>query len=513
MTYALLGYLLTLIASFVTESRAKPGSARPWRQPPMACLLHALATAQIYTLLLGLTGRIGFSTVVSMGLAALLVFASNAKMGALLEPLVFSDLFLTRQLIRYPRLYFPFVGGGSWWLSALAGLLLLIGFGLDHPQPRHFRLEALISLLLISVAMMPVARMLRLQLRAVSDQARLGFFASFYAGLINGMRPATTRDLESALGRSPFAVEPSKDILDAGPSPDVILIQSESFFDARRLGPEVRPELLQHFDRACRESVCWGDLAVPAFGANTMRSEFAVLSGLPPAAQGYAAYYPYTFVRHTVPSLAGWYRQQGYLTSFIHPYHADFFGRDRVMPCLQFQQFIDIKNFGSEDYQGPYVGDRAVAGRIIEQLQAAEQSGQPCFVMAVTMENHGPLHLEQVSPHESTRYHAFGDGSRLNDLTAYLRHLEHADQMIGQLLDYLTRRSRPAVVCFYGDHVPALPDLFADLGKPQSVTDYFIWHSAARPESTHSKLNADGLGQRLIQVSAPGSCLLSSPTP
>lgn len=507
MLPVLLGYLLALLLSFVSEMRARPGLALPWRQPAAALLLHALATAQIYALLLAATGRIGFSTVLSIALAALVVFVSNAKVDALQEPLVFSDLFLSRQLIRYPRLYFPFVNGGSWCRTALVGALLVLGFALDHGQPPRFHLDALLALLLVSLLMLPLARCLRLQLEPIPDQLRLGFFASFYAGLLNGLRPATAQQLQHALQHGPFAAPPSADMADDTVRPDVILIQSESFFDARRLGPEVNSDLLRHFDRARLEAISYGDLSVPAFGANTMRTEFAVLSGLTTTAQGYACYYPYAFVRHPVPSLAGWYLDQGYQTCFVHPYHADFFGRDRVMSCLQFQQFVDIKAFSAEDRQGPYVGDRAVTARIMAQLEQAESAGKPAFVMAVTMENHGPLHLEQVSPNESSRYHAFGEGGRLNDLAAYLRHLANADAMIGDLLEYLQRRSRPSIICFYGDHVPALPDLFARLGKPQSVTDYFIWHSKAATGCHRRNLNACELGAALVQASASPSSL------
>ena len=141
------------------------------------------------------------------------------------------------------------------------------------------------------------------------------------------------------------------------------------------------------------------------------------------------------------------------------------------------------------------------------QREQAATAGKPACVMAVTRGNRGPWHREQVCPNESSRYHAFGEGGRLNDLAAYLRHLANADAMIGDLLEYLQRRSRPSVVCFYGDHVPALPDLFARLGKPQSVTDYFIWHSKAASGSHRRNLNACELGAALVQASASSSSL------
>ncbi|MFX8168687.1 sulfatase-like hydrolase/transferase, partial [Acinetobacter baumannii] len=77
----------------------------------------------------------------------------------------------------------------------------------------------------------------------------------------------------------------------------------------------------------------------------------------------------------------------------------------------------------------------------------------------------GPLHLERVAPGEAASYHAFGEGKPWDDLTAYLRHLVNADAMVGQLTRYLAGRKRPAILCFYGDHVPALSAVYRQTGQ------------------------------------------------
>jgi phosphoglycerol transferase MdoB-like AlkP superfamily enzyme len=276
------------------------------------------------------------------------------------------------------------------------------------------------------------------------------------------------------------------------------VIQSESFFDARMLSPAVDSSIYAHFDVALRESAMHGALEVPAWGANTMRSEFALLSGVPSKALGYARFYPYAFVRRATASLAHWYRRAGYTTLAIHPYYAAFFGRGRVFPCLGFERFLDILAFAKAPRAGPYVSDAAVADRIIRELDAPRT--EPSFIFAVTMENHGPLHLEQVEAGEAACYHALGEDPKWRDFTAYLRHITNADAMIGRLLAYLSTRRRDAVLCFYGDHVPALPHIFDRLGNVPSQSHYFIWRNYGDRSAAKVDLPIENLGAAILQV-------------
>src|SRR5690606_21901721 len=47
--------------------------------------------------------------------------------------------------------------------------------------------------------------------------------------------------------------------------PDLVCVQSESFFDPRPYYPALRPELLARFDLLCGESCLHGQVAVPAW--------------------------------------------------------------------------------------------------------------------------------------------------------------------------------------------------------------------------------------------------------
>jgi hypothetical protein len=498
--------LLALIAAglaFAPDAIAAPRSA--WRRPVAALALHVLAVSFICLCVLAVTGRTHFSVFIAVALVGLMAVVSNAKYESLREPFVFADLSLFSQLFAHPRLYLPFLSVGKVGALAVGAGALVAGYLIEVPLAPHRGADAAWLAGICLVGSYLIAARLPLSLVPSIDQQRHGFFAVFVAYLVNGLRPATFRALRRAVETGPYATGASTS------HPNVIVIQSESFFDARRLSPAIYPSVLARFDAACRESVAYGELTVPAWGANTMRTEFAMLTGLAESCLGYARYYPYAFVRRAAASLVSWFARSGYGTLAIHPYHASFFGRDRAFRHLGFDRFIDIASFADAPRAGPYVADAAVADAIIEALEAPRD--KPAFIFAMTMENHGPLHLETAAQGEAAAFHTLGDSEPLRDLTVYLRHLSNADAMIGRLLDQLLARQDDTLVCFYGDHVPALPHVFGKLDREPVRSDYFIWRNFGDAPARQRNLHVETLGAVLLDaIEADGSSGISTST-
>ncbi|VWC84387.1 capsular polysaccharide biosynthesis protein [Burkholderia lata] len=457
-----------------------------------ALLLHVLAVVFLASVMLLATARPIFSASVAVALVGLVAVVSNAKYESLREPFVFTDLSLFSQLFSHPRLYLPFLSAGKVAAIGLGIVLVVAGYLAEPSVAPRPTLAAAIAAVSTFLLARYVAARLPLVLDARTDQRRHGFFAVFIAYLLNGMRPATFETFRRVVEAGPFATGTP------GSRRDVVVIQSESLFDVRRISPAIAPSVLAQFDRARSEAVCHGKLAVPAWGANTMRTEFAMLTGLPFDRLGYARFYPYAFLRRACASIATLFARSGYDTLAIHPYYADFFGRNRVFPLLGFNTFLDIEYFTDAPRAGPYVSDAAVLGAVIGALEG--ERDKPRFIFAMTMENHGPLHLEQVLPGESSSRHTLGEDASWHDLTAYLRHVENADAMIGRLLDYLRTSDRETVVCFYGDHVPALPHVFQKLGVTPQHSDYFIWRNYHPDAPECRNLAAEELGAVLLHV-------------
>ena len=127
--------------------------------------------------------------------------------------------------------------------------------------------------------------------------------------------------------------------------------------------------LLPNLDRchftALAQGLPCGRLAVPAWGANTVRTETAFLTGLTAEELGVHQFNPYhQLARRAVPNLAASYKAMGYRTLCIHPYPGTFYLRNQVLKQLGFDEFLDIAHFSDADKSGQYISDAAVAGKV-----------------------------------------------------------------------------------------------------------------------------------------------------
>ncbi|MGE0736771.1 MAG: LTA synthase family protein [Alphaproteobacteria bacterium] len=285
--------------------------------------------------------------------------------------------------------------------------------------------------------------------------------------------------------------------------PDIVLVQAESFFDARRLGlaqPGI-DDALVNYARLQRSAFAHGTLDVLSSGGNSLRSEFAVLSGMSATESGVHALNPYhRLAREKVWSLAWHLRALGYRTIAVHPYSGDFFWRNQVYAHLGFERFIDIDALGHLPRCGPFVGDIAL-GSEVERLRAEMGDDRPTFIFVITMEAHGPWHPTRVS--EVALAEAGLSPSQLGSmqLAHYLYHTRNTDRMLGALAAQTTMQTRPGVFCLYGDHLPPIAGLRSRLGFAADVTDYLIVTDPAQSVPLPSRaLSAPQLGQVLCRA-------------
>lgn len=439
--------------------------------------------------------------------AAGLALADAVKRTTLLEPLVFADRAELLEVIRHPRLYLPFAGplkvvGGA--VVAMAAVATL--FWLEPPAPYLPPLEP--ALLIAALVLLPVrpsilplvARVYRargLVGEPFADMRRFGFLAGMVMQATVARDERARRRSSVALYQAASTVQPNR----TGPvsrlGGPVVLVQAESFFDARHLGPFIPPDLLPAFDRMRAGALQTGRLTVPCWGANTVRSEFAVLTGIDSATLGLDRFNPYErFAQEQVRSIAWEMKRQGYRTICLHPFDKRFYARHRVMPQLGFDEFRGPETFPPQA-PGHYVSDEGIAQAIAEIIAA---EGPHVFVFAMTMANHGPWDQEVAGPLD-----ALPDAPpglvELAPLRRYLAGLRGTDAMLATLM-----AACPAdgLVAVYGDHQPSLPGAFAALGYADQRTDYAIWRpgmAAAAPcDIAAEALAAALLGHREAAV-------------
>ena len=464
----LLAILVGLGLSVVAERFLAPRSPGQERVKG-AWALHIGLWLLAFTGVLVVVQRPWFAMLLLSAFLLLIVVISNAKFKSLAEPFTVQDFRYLKDAISHPRLYLPFLGWGKALVTAL-GVLLALAIGLlVEPVIAGGGLgnsTTIAGLLSGSAFLLWLGnRHLREPVfEPVADLAKFGLLASLWA------YARALRDLPNVADQ--VKIDPGIELL--AHRPHLVAVQSESIFDPRGLVPGIKPQVLAAFDAAKEKGRAFGALSVPALGANTVRSEFGFLTGVDDSSLGAHKFNPYESVLkgwqvETLPKLL---KRLGYRTVCIHPYVAGFYSRDRVFPLLGIDEFIDVSAFDGGERAGHYVSDAAVSDRVLEVLAAAQE---PTFVFVITMENHGPLHLEQVSPDELIALYDAAPPADFDDLSAYLRHLKNADRMVAKLTSAFEQIPNPVSLCWFGDHVPIMPDVYDRLQRWPRDSDYLIW--------------------------------------
>lgn len=452
-------------------------------RPAKAWQVHAGLWLLLYGVTVFLLGRPWFGAAVVLALLLVLVLVNNAKMKALREPFVFQDYDYFIDAVRHPRLFIPFLGWGKFF-GAAAGLGVAVAVGIwgESVPVQRFSWSGQMGgavvaggagallLLLLRQKHLPVS------FHPVRDIETIGLLACLWR---YGEERRTF-----PVAPLPFAgLLPGKR---SGELPHLIAVQSESFFDPRPWNQGIKTNVLANFDQLKAVAIGHGSLKVPAWGANTVRTEFAFLSGLAQSALGMHRFNPYRAVvaGWEAASVASFLKGLGYRTIAIHPYPASFYQRDQVFPRLGFDEFIDIHAFAGKERFGPYVSDAAVAAKVAEVVAEA---AHPMFVFVITMENHGPLHLERFDPADLEELYTTPPPSGCEDLTIYLRHLRNSDGMCGKLSATLEDCGRPASLCWFGDHVPIMPSVYRTFGLPGGDVEYVLWRSWNNKEMTEKR--------------------------
>lgn len=466
------------------------------RRPLRAWLAHSGVWLLAFSLVLAVTGRPVFSAFLVLAELVFIVLVSNAKRHSLREPFVFADLEYFIDALRHPRLFLPYFSAWSVVLTVVVfASVLFIGLTLEsslRASTGYLNFAGIVGMLLAGSAVLLLLATREhggLTFDAGEDLRRFGLLSCFWYYAWAERRPPVQVQFPFANRRSTR----SSDGL-----PHVVIIQSESYFDARRLYPMIRSDLYARFDALKKSAVQYGLLEVPAWGGNTTRSEFAFLSGLGPADIGVHRFNPHRWLaRQRIPTIATVLDAAGYQTVCVHPYPVAFNSRDVVYPAMGFDRFIDITGFAGAERFGPYVSDAAVADQVCALLRNATR---PLMLFVITMENHGPLHLEKPEAGDVERFYSVPPAGRFDDLSVYLRHIANADRMIGRLQAALNENTRDGVLCWYGDHVPILPQVYEALDFDDGRTDYVVWRKGG--------LNS-GARQLDIAIQSLGSVVLS----
>lgn len=520
-----------LLLSGLLEQVFTPRPQWLWSRRRSAIAIHVGLWLLVFVIEFAQFRRPWLSAAIVTVIYLVLLLINQAKYQALREPFLYQDFDYFLDMIKHPRLYLPFFGVPKIVACMVLALMTLyVGAQSETPLTARYPLDEVWSLcaaiLLLAGGVLWLGHTHYLNrpelafepVRNLVEDGLLGLLWRY--GVAERVAPVNYTGL-SALPSQAGLVPPG-----AETPPDIVVVQSESFFDPRHSFKHIDPTVLRHFDRLSGQAAHHGRLLVEAWGANTVRTEFSFLTGIATPSLGVDQFNPYRrLISGSTPSLARLLQQRGYRTVCVHPYPASFYQRARVFPLLGFDDFIDIKAFDAPSVDGAYISDALLTNKVIQLLNDLETNltagatvnvhasakaqataaRRPLFIFVITMENHGPLHLETLAQSEQQRWLTQPLPSGCGDLSVYLKHLAQADQMIARLTAALSAGERPGILAWYGDHVPVMAKVYDTLGAPDGATNYFVWSSASslsnpsNPSGPSSPLTPAGASSQLAQ--------------
>lgn len=459
----------------------------PWigAASPGVTLFANLAPVTL-TYLFGLTlfRRAALAALITFVPLALIHYINSVKLEELGQPFSIHDVGLTGQLLADIGLFVRYSHGAI--LAVVTMLVLLaavVSFRRERPLGRGpWQLVAAV------VCVGGAAWMLSPPAERVYQEA--GFYARAWAvdgrienvGLIAQLVAHTARRVAARPDPDPDrlaevleriasgATAPSDPVSEgtAGTGnelPDVLVILSESFFDPSTLAGLEDCEALPRWCELLSHGTT-GHMTVPTYGGNTTRTEFEILTGVPYRALARGVYAYNSVVTRPTASIAWTMRHAGYETAAIHPHSRSFWNRDLALPRLGFDRFLGFEDLGPHrKRRGFWVSDTAMTDAIIDTTGSLES---PWFMFAISMENHGPWHEKRPGPGteelERIPVPASLSAPEALALRQFTYHARAAVAELERLMNWMNARQRPTLLLFFGDHLPALDEVFEQAG-------------------------------------------------
>ena len=277
--------------------------------------------------------------------------------------------------------------------------------------------------------------------------------------------------------------------------PNIIMIMSESFWDINKL-PSVTysRDPLEYFNSLKDESI-YGELEVSVFSGGTALTEYEAVSGF--STHMYeTGHMVYTNeINEPTVSIASVLRKQGYLAYGLHSYEYWFYDRDEVYKRLGFNQFSANEHMNFAEKSGTYISDQSTFDEINKYIA---DNDDPMFVLAVTMQNHGPYNDNRYESFDISLDHGGTlDEDQEMDLLTFTQGMYESDIAMKNFIEGLRESEEETYVVFFGDHLPLYGgyyNIYKETGftsasekglagdQKKKTTPFFIWSNTGKVE-------------------------------
>jgi phosphoglycerol transferase MdoB-like AlkP superfamily enzyme len=493
-----------------------------WSLPRLA--MNGLPGALCILLLAVLTRRVLVPVAVVTVLHVALLVVSRLKLAILHEPLAFHDAYFLTNFDRSSLVLFSsYVNHWGRDLAILAVMVSLLGavWWVERPRSKTVAGPALAVRVLVGLAGLwlllglhagsaPWSKIYSKQnVRPVAWDAKMALLRS---GLVSSLVQQVVADraftlnvdadaleyVERATGWHHGSGEGGAAAASGNDLPNIVVVLSESFMDPRVMKGMAGLEEKIPTVRRLQDAGSGGLMRVPTYGGGTVKTEFEVLTGMPLAAfPGINFPYFTLAARDRIPALPSILKADGYRSVAIHGNSPAFWSRNVIFRSMGFQDFQAEAAFEKQGVKdGRWYSDASMTDLVLDELR---RSKTPTFVLAISMENHGPYSGKSAVNDPGRRDSitlpegVVSQGAQL-ELRNYLYHLGNADSQLARLVSELGKEPRPYVVLFFGDHLPALGAAYDEAGfvdgRPagQQLVPWVIARDPRLPEHDLSKV-------------------------
>lgn len=290
---------------------------------------------------------------------------------------------------------------------------------------------------------------------------------------------------------------------------DVIVLMSESFWDPTRL-PNVK---LSPDPMPTIREMQSGNVFSPEFGGMTANVEFEALTGFSNAFLPYGSIPYQQYIRNPIPSLATFFRGEGYVSRAIHPFQSWFWNRTAVYKAFGFDMFKSEENMPPMQKRGIFASDESLTNEIIRQADAMDD---PFFFFAVTLQGHGPYEANRYAKNTIKIEGDLPEADR-QVLATYAQGIKEADDSLKKLMDWAKKRDRETVIVLFGDHLPPLNTVYTSTGfmkgvtaerkgskdqmKAQHETPLVVWSNKTGPKKNVGTISPAFLSYQILKQS------------
>lgn len=244
--------------------------------------------------------------------------------------------------------------------------------------------------------------------------------------------------------------------------PDVIVLMSESLWDPTRL-PNVK---LSPDPMPTIREMQSGNVFSPEFGGMTANVEFEALTGFSNAFLPYGSIPYQQYIRNPIPSLATFFRAEGYTARAVHPFQSWFWNRSAVYKAFGFEHFRSEENLPPMQKRGMFASDESLTREIMREADEAED---PFFFFTVTLQGHGPYEANRYAKNTIAVEGDLPEADR-QALATYAQGVKEADDSLKMLMDWAKERDRETIIVIFGDHLPPLNTVYTSTGFMGDVT-------------------------------------------